>query len=119
MKLLTKTLREKLDAQGRHCEYIHNITDDYPDLTPVVKFFTPDGSATWLITLSEPDEPDLLYGLCDLGLGYPETGYVRLSELASARGPLGLPVERDRHFKATKPLSGYLKDALNAGHLAA
>ena len=38
----------------------------------------------------------LAFGLCDLGLGEPELGYVTLHELAAARGPLGLPLERVR-----------------------
>ena len=28
-----------------------------------------------------PQDEDAMYGLCDLGTGYPEIGYVRLSEL--------------------------------------
>ena len=50
---------------------------------PVVKLFTPDASATWLLTELDPADPDLAFGLCDLGLGCPELGYVRLSELES------------------------------------
>ena len=37
-------------------------------------------------------------GLCDLGMGYPELGYVSIEEISGVRGPLGLPVERDLHF---------------------
>jgi hypothetical protein len=40
-------------------------------------------------------------------MGYPELGYVSLAELASVRGKLGLPIERDLHFTATHPLSVY------------
>ncbi len=46
------------------------------DHLPVVKFFDPTGAATWLITEMMQDEPDILFGLCDLGLGCPELGYV-------------------------------------------
>jgi hypothetical protein len=42
----------------------------------------------------------LAFGLCDLGMGCPELGYVSVMELQSVRGKLGLPVERDRHFEA-------------------
>ena len=55
--------------------------------------------------------PGDLQGLCDQGLGAPELGYVRLSELEALRGGLGLPVERDRHFSGTEPLSAYLAAA--------
>ena len=53
----------------------------------------------------DPDAPALAFGLCDLGLGFPELGSVSLSELAALRGRLGLPVERDLYFVARKPLS--------------
>ena len=42
------------------------------------------------------------FGLCDLGLGYPELGHVRLTELVEVRGALRLPVERDLYFRPTK-----------------
>jgi hypothetical protein len=48
-----------------------------------------------------------VFGLCDLGLGCPELGYVSLTELAAVRGRLGLPVERDCHFTSDQPLSAY------------
>lgn len=89
------------------------------DHPPVVKLFTPDGSATWLISESDPDDPDRLFGLCDLGLGYPELGYVSLTELTALRGKLGLPVERDLTFVANKPLSVYADEARAAGRITA
>lgn len=42
------------------------------DPFPVVKLFTPDAGATWLLTELDPDDHDIAFGLCDLGLGYPE-----------------------------------------------
>ena len=79
---------------------------------PVVKYFTPWGSATWLICEAEKYEGDyILFGLCDLGVGFPEIGSVMLSDLQSLRGPLGLTVERDLHFTATKSLSEYAEEA--------
>jgi hypothetical protein len=89
------------------------------DHRPVVKLFTPDGAATWLLTECDPDEPDRLFGLCDLGLGGPELGYVSLTELTELRGKLGLPVERDQHFVADKPLSAYAAEARAAGRITA
>lgn len=88
------------------------------DHRPVVKFFTPDASATWLFTELSPDG-DTLFGLCDLGHGSPELGYASLSEIQSVRGPLRLLVERDRHFQADKPLSEYAEDARRAGRIVA
>jgi hypothetical protein len=89
------------------------------DHPPVVKLFMPDGAATWLINEVDPDDPDRLFGLCDLGLGFPELGYVSLSEISALRGRLGLPVERDQHFVATKPLSMYADEARAAGRIGA
>lgn len=68
------------------------------DHFPVLKLFTPDAGATWLISEVDPDDPDRLFGLCDLGLGFPELGFVNLSAIIEVRGHLGLSVERDLHF---------------------
>ncbi len=92
MKLLTKELRAKLPP-------LYSTEKD-KDPTAVIKFFTPDSSWTWYAT--EFDGEDRFFGLVD---GFDkELGYFSLSELASARGPLGLPIERDRWF-SPKPLS--------------
>jgi Protein of unknown function (DUF2958) len=92
---------------------------DERDPFPVVKLFMPDAGATWLLTESDPDEPDRLFGLCDLGLGFPELGYVSLSEIKEIRGHLGLPVERDASFVANKPLSAYAEEARANGRIVA
>ena len=89
------------------------------DHRPVVKLFMPDGAATWLLTECDPDDPDRLFGLCDLGLGFPELGYVSLTEITELRGKLGLPVERDLHFVADRPLSAYAEEARAAGRITA
>lgn len=89
------------------------------DHAPVVKLFTPDANATWLLSECDPDEPDRLFGLCDPGLGCPELGYVSLSEIMEVRGPLGLPVERDLYFVADKPLSAYAEEARVKGRIIA
>jgi hypothetical protein len=103
-----------LARQHRPCTAIDN---DQPalDFKPVVKLFTPDAQCTWLLT--ELDD-GLLFGLCDLGLGCPELGYLSLSELSSVRGKLGHPVERDRHFVASKAISAYADEARANGHIA-
>ena len=90
-------------------------TDETFDPPPVVKLFTPDAACTWLLTHAEPECPGVAWGLVDLGLGYPETGFLYLSNVVIVRGRLGLRVERDLHFKARKPLSAYTRDAQQAG----
>jgi hypothetical protein len=94
-----------------------NALADERDHFPVVKLFTPDAGATWLLTECDPDEPDRLFGLCDLGLGSPELGYVSLAEIKEIRGRLGLPVERDLHFVADRPISAYADDARAKGRI--
>ncbi|KVN38461.1 transposase [Burkholderia stagnalis] len=87
------------------------------DPVPVVKLFTPDAGATWLLTEIDPGDHDFAFGLCDLGLGMPELGWVSLQELATVRGRFGLPIERDLHFRAEKRLSAYVRDARLAGQI--
>lgn len=106
MKLITDEQRAQLLANGRQ-----SLENDDFDPPPVVKLFTPDAAATWLLTEIDPDDHDHAFGLCDLGHGFPELGYVSLAELQSVRGRLGLPVERDLHFTASKPISAYAREA--------
>ena len=47
-------------------------------------------------------------------MGFPELGSVSLEELRALRGKLGLPIERDLHFKADKTLSAYTPEASEA-----
>lgn len=105
MQLITGEIREAVLANDRARDR---------DLVPGVKFFDPTGAATWLIAEMDPGEPDILFGLCDLGMGFPELGSVSLSELESVKGRLGLGIERDLYFKARFPLSVYAEAAREA-----
>ena len=87
------------------------------DPQPVVKLFTPDGHATWLLTELDPEDGDTAYGLCDIGIGLPETGTVRITELASIVGPLKRPIERDLYFTAKRTLSEYTRLARMNGSI--
>ena len=109
MTLITKALTEQLLANGRAQRAAIDKGEDALDFNPVVKLFTPDAQCTWLLT--ELDSDGLLFGLCDLGMGEPELGYVSLVELQSVRGKLGLPIERDLHFEADKTISAYAEKA--------
>ena len=65
-----------------------------------IKFFTPDSNWTWYVTEGSADEND--YRFFGYVVGFEkEWGYFLLSELATARGPLDLPVERDLYFTPT------------------
>ena len=114
MKLLTKSITEALLRNGRIRAALEEDGRAEADFIPVVKLFTPDAGCTWLLTELDPDEPDIAFGLADLGMGCPELGSVRISELESVRGRLGLPVERDRYFAPMHTLSVYARAAWNA-----
>ena len=71
------------------------------DPIALLKFFTPDSSWTWYLCEYQPDDR-LAWGLV---IGHErELGYFSLEELEEVRGPMGLPIERDLHFKS-KPIS--------------
>ena len=109
---ITDAQFEMLLANG-----LRSVAHEDFDPAPVVKLFTPDAGATWLLTSIDPDEHDIAHGLCDLGLGFPEIGPVRLSELAEVRGMMKLQIEQDLHFRATQRLSVYAKEARMAGRI--
>jgi len=113
-KLITDEQSAQLLANGRR-----SIENDGFDPYPVVKLFTPNAGATWLLTEIDPDDQDRAFGLCDLGQGFPELGYVSLQELESLRGRWVLPIERDLYFQGDKPISAYAREARLAGRIVA
>ncbi len=113
-RLITAAQRAQLLANG-----LRSARGEDIDPRPVVKLFVPDAAATWLLTELDPAFPDQAFGLCDLGLGSPELGWVSLPELAKVRGRFGLEVERDRFFVADRPLSAYAEAARAAGRITA
>ena len=117
-KLITRAQMAALIENGRKSQAAQRKGRSF-DPMPVVKLFTPDAQATWLLTEVDPDTPDIAFGLADLGLGFPELGSVSLAEIKALRGKLGLPVERDRFFKPDKPISEYADAARAAGYIAA
>jgi DUF2958 family protein len=97
MKLLPKEIRETLPALG---------TQDGKGGKAVayVKYFTPSANWTWFAISGEPvlDESSRQQDYRFFGLVFgheKEFGYFLLSELEEVRGPMGLPIERDLHFK--------------------
>ena len=108
--LVTEEQRAALLVNGRLA-----AADEPNDPLPVVRLFTPDAHATWLLTSLDPVDGDTAYGLIDLGISMPELGTVKLSDLASIVGPNKLPVTRDLYFQAVRPLSEYLRLAQENG----
>lgn len=87
------------------------------DPLPVVRLFTPDAHVTWLLAALDPADGDMAWGLIDLGIGMPELGTVKLSDLAAIVGPLQKPVMRDLYFRASQPLSEYVRLAQRDGSI--
>lgn len=81
------------------------------DHYPVVKLFLPGTDCTWLLTELDPESPDKAFGLCDLGMGFPELGYLSLEELTGICVHGFLAVQCDLHFTARYPISVYARAA--------
>ena len=108
MELVTSELREQLLANGRNPD---------SDRVPICRFFNPAGAGTWLVVDADPEDPDICFGLMDLGFGTPELGTVRVSELQAYEGPFGLGIERDIWFEGRWPISIYAEAARQAGRI--
>ncbi|MHA6878937.1 DUF2958 domain-containing protein [Ralstonia pseudosolanacearum] len=111
-RLITEDERRQLLAHGQA-----RAGGKVIDPLPVVRLFTPDAHATWLLTSLDPADADSAFGLIDLGIGMPELGHIKLSDLASIVGPRQQPVMRDRYFRAARPLSEYLRLAQENGSI--
>lgn len=115
IKLMTKEIERKLKKNHEKNEK----SEGQLDFKPVLKVFG-GAACTWLF--SEYDENrDLFFGLCDIGQGFPELGYVSRVELESLdfHPPFNLGVERDKYFEAEKTLSEYAKESKFYGYIKA
>lgn len=111
MTFLTELQRSQMLAHGAA-----RASGQVLDPFPVVKLYTLDGPACWLLTELEADG-NRAYGLMDAGTGFPELGHVSLSALEAVRGPKGLRIVADPHFKARQTLSAYVADAQRDGSI--
>ena len=111
-RLITEDERRQLLAHGQI-----RAAGQAIDPLPVVRLFTPDAHAIWLLTALDPVDADTAFGLIDLGIGMPELGHIKLSDLESIVGPRKQPVMRDRYFQAVRPLSAYLRLAQENGSI--
>jgi hypothetical protein len=110
--LITDAERAQLLANG-----VIRAQGQAIDPIPVVKLFTLDAHATWLLAELDPNDGDTAAGLIDLGLGAPELGTVRISVLEAIRGPRDLRVCRDMYFTARFTLSEYARRARADGSI--
>lgn len=62
-----------------------------------IKLFNPCGSQTWWITELDPKTGEA-FGYVT-GMGDDEWGSISIPEIVKVRGPLGLGIERDLHFR--------------------
>jgi len=113
LPLVTADERARLLTHGQALAAVQRF-----DPLPVVRLFTPDAHATWLLVSLDPADTDTAYGLIDLGIGMPALGTVKLSDLAGIVGPRGLPVRRDRYFLAVRPLSEYVRLSQEDGSIS-
>ena len=98
MILLTEQIKKALPA-------LYSTENVHPDEKEIiVRFFNPLGNQSWEICEGDETEDGdwRLFGNCDLGFGYPELGYVMLSELEELSVGLGLGIERDICVGATE-----------------
>lgn len=95
----------------------HNRRKDH-DPQPVVHLYLTETSHQWLLT--EIDDDDIAFGLCDLGAGFPELGYVDLHEVLAAalsvsgKSRRNIELCRNPAFRAIAPLSEYAEQARRA-----
>ncbi len=105
-KLLLQEHRKKMQANWNMPD---SITKN--NLEPVVKLFHAYGRGTWLFTEWD-EESDQLFGLCDLGMGFPELGYACLGEMQHMQNRFGWQmIERDTSWSANMTLGEYADKA--------
>ena len=109
LKYFTEDQYQQLIANGNDS----NVDKDHP---PIAKLYMTNTRCFWLISEIDPEYPDIAFGLCDLGMGFPEIGSVSLSEIEEAQCDLW-QLKRDLTFKGSHPLSVYAKAARWAGEI--
>ena len=109
-RLITEDERTQLLAHGQA-----RADGEAIDPLPLVRLFTPDAHAIWLLTALDPVDADTAFGLIDLGIGMPELGHIKLSDLESIVGPRKQPVMRDLYFQPTRTLAEYTRLAEHDG----
>lgn len=87
------------------------------DHVPACLLALPFSDCFWLLTEIDNDDENVAFGLCDLGLGFPELGSVWLPELRGLNmGPLS--VQQVAAFSTTRTLSWWTREARSRQSLA-
>lgn len=100
MIFFTETQKQQLLENGKS----DNPDKDFP---PVAKVSVPGTEAIWLLSELNPEYPHIAFGLCDLGMGFPEMGYVDLREILAC----SVLVLNDVKFTGKFPLTVYARAA--------
>lgn len=96
MQLLTETLLKRFAEVRRQ--------EEVKDPVVVAHFFNPAGAGDWYATEYYPETGEFFGYVSIFGDHNDEWGYFSLSELETARGVLGLGIERDLYWQE-KPFS--------------
>ena len=109
MKLITKEIESKFKKQGY-------TGDKKPeDIKIICKLFNPVGAGTWY--LYEKEDDDICWAFVNLGDSImAECGTISLNELKSLRLPMGMSIERDRHF-GSYSLKAVIDTVKSGGHV--
>ena len=99
MRLFNKTIDRELFKQ-------YALGSDLAKQDVVVKIFNPVANGRWYILNSDPEDPDYLWAIVDLGYG-AEVGSVSRNDLETYRGRFGLGFERDLSFDPVNALELY------------
>jgi hypothetical protein len=95
MKLFTKDIDKKLFAQYH---LGNNIEEQYV----VAKIFNPYGNGRWYLLNSDPNDPNYIWAIVQMG-NVVEIGSIHRQDLEAARvGKFRLPLERDLSFSQEK-----------------
>lgn len=101
MQLLTKQLTDRFEKIGSQEKSF--------DPVAIAKFFNAGGQGNWYATEYDPKE-EMFFGYVSIFEDHnDEWGSFSLKELKSVRGPFGLGIERDMHFKET-PVSEIIEN---------
>ncbi|MBS1778034.1 MAG: DUF2958 domain-containing protein [Bacteroidetes bacterium] len=106
MLIIDKETREKLLENGKP----ENRDQDHP---PVVQISILSTDCVWLLSDLDPDAENIAFGLCDLGMGFPELGYVDLNEIAElSMSASVMPIIFVNKINATHQLTTYYRASL-------
>lgn len=104
----------KLFTDQQYAQLLDNgsLSNRDKDHKPVVHLTIPATRCEWLLSEIDPDQRNIAFGLCDLGFGFPELGYVDLNEIKSIQVPIwGTTVYANPFFEGKYPMSIYASAA--------